>query len=191
MTRCLRWIESYFLAITGAFGGAVGKLILRATLRRADQTYSDGVTIHDLSRNGGSQTRRAKVSEALKLVAEFQPTMHGRVRQYIPHIVVLQIPIPIAIGGAYWHGVAACFLDREYVDRASTRALALTIVHEAAHARICRLGVRRSVRGRIRRECACIRAEIALAERLPNAEELAQSLRDKKQALCSEAPRRR
>ena len=63
-----------------------------------------------------------------------------------------------------------CVIDRNYLLRndVSTCEIAQTIVHEATHARLCKLKIKYTEDIRDRIERICVKSEIAFAKRLPN-----------------------
>lgn len=74
--------------------------------------------------------------------------------------------------GAYYHDGRMCVLDNTFVANPAftTAEVAACIVHEAMHARIACMGVRRRAEDLPREERMCRGAEIAFAERAPGGE---------------------
>ena len=62
----------------------------------------------------------------------------------------------------------ACVLRSRYVRESDPAAVAVTLVHEATHARLWRRGIRDDPCGRRRMEEICVKEQIAFAERLDN-----------------------
>lgn len=103
-----------------------------------------------------------RVGEALKLVREIDAPRFQRIRRDIRRILVVK-----AGGPEYWPLADGFILNRDYVTDAPIELIALSIVHEATHARLWKLGFRyhRSLRARI--EAVCVRSEIRFADGLP------------------------
>jgi hypothetical protein len=78
--------------------------------------------------------------------------------------------------GCYNSAVRACELDPRFVLRPSVTPseVAVTIVHEATHARLEHCGISYSENRRHRIERVCFRQEIAFAQRLPDGTAAAQ-----------------
>jgi hypothetical protein len=74
-----------------------------------------------------------------------------------------------------------CILDRDYFcrDDVSASRMALTIVHEATHARLCNLKIKYTEDIRDRVEQICIKSEIAFAKRLPDGQKLVEMAESK------------
>jgi hypothetical protein len=67
-----------------------------------------------------------------------------------------------------------CILQFDYVlsQETSSARLAQTLVHEAMHARLYKMGIAYDEALRARVEHLCVQAEVALAQRLPGGAEL-------------------
>jgi hypothetical protein len=116
-----------------------------------------------------------KVSEALRLIAIHDPRRFAKLTRDVRRIWV---------GATYNRGewlskLRMCVLRFEYVVSPDTSParLALILVHEATHARLDRLGCTYAEKDRAEVERICVRAEIALAERLPDGAPLAENAR--------------
>jgi hypothetical protein len=101
------------------------------------------------------------------------------VKRYVERVLVAYAPHIRAA----WNGpLHLCELSLEYASQASTSPaqLASSLLHEATHARLERLGFRYHPELRQRLEAICTRAEVAFAEVLPDGgtmlEELAATL---------------
>jgi hypothetical protein len=103
-----------------------------------------------------------RLGEALRLVRNIDPPRFQRIRRDIRRILVVK-----AGGPEYWPLAGGFILNRDYVTEAPVELVALTIVHEATHARLWKLGFRyrQSLRARI--EAVCVRSEIRFAGGLP------------------------
>lgn len=87
--------------------------------------------------------------------------------------------------GYYLYDLEWCLLAHDWIrDHVATApVVAMTIVHEATHGRLHRLGIHTTRENHIRVERLCVKAEIALAGRLPNGE----ALRDWAQQIYNDA----
>ena len=107
-----------------------------------------------------------KVTEALRLIRDFDPTRYRRLLRDVRQILVTTLPASIA---QWMDSLRACELDERYIIRDGTtpELVASIIVHEATHARLmrCGIGYEESLRDRVER--VCLRQEIAFAARLP------------------------
>ena len=107
---------------------------------------------------------RAEV--ALALIGQRDPVRLARLRRDTPRVLLGAR----RVGDACYDAASdLVVLNLEVVGRRETSPtqLALLIVHEAAHARIERTGIRYTPECRVRIERVCRRAELAFAERLP------------------------
>lgn len=109
-----------------------------------------------------------RTEAALGLIASVDPR---RFRRLARDFRVLRVRRGFT-RGAYYHDERACVLDNTFVANPAftTAEIAACIVHEAMHARIACMGVRRRPADLAREERICRRAEIAFAERAPDAE---------------------
>jgi hypothetical protein len=107
----------------------------------------------------------ARIREALELIRTRTPRRYRRIRRDVRRLVI------IAAGGAeYWPRVDGMALTRAELTNHSTEEVAFTIVHEATHARLWRMGIpyARALRDRIER--LCVREEVVFAQTLPDAD---------------------
>ncbi len=113
----------------------------------------------------------AKVRAALDLLAEHTPDRVSQIRERLSSVFVWYGLL--AAIGTYRHSTRMCELDCDYVESDSTTPaeVALTLVHEATHARLfSRDSNRRMTTAQA--EWLCISAEVAVARRLPDSERL-------------------
>jgi len=103
----------------------------------------------------------AKVKSALELIAVHQPKRLQRIRRDLKFIVVYK-----QAGASYWPFLRACALTPRALTTSDAEEVALAIVHEATHARICALGIDYDVERRARIERLCVNEEISLAHHL-------------------------
>lgn len=109
-----------------------------------------------------------RTRRALELIERYDPRRLARIR----HDVRM-------IGGTVGHNSKfdpdgrIILLTRSLVLRATAADVAMTIVHEATHARIIDRGIHYFPVNRARIEAACVRQEAAFARRLPGGDALA------------------
>jgi hypothetical protein len=116
-----------------------------------------------------------KVREALRLIAIHDPKRFAKLKRDVRRIWVGATPHR----GEWFLEFQMCVLRFDYVvsPDISPARLALTLAHEATHARLDRMGCTYAEKGRAEVERICVRAEIALAERLPDGRSLAENAR--------------
>lgn len=129
-----------------------------------------GLEVADLTRGGSSPEARAKVGDAVDVLAHVDARRFRRLRSDVKRIGVTDIGG--AGAGQYWHQLKACVLDSGYAIRTPAPVVAMTLVHEATHARIRRMGVRITPRTLDRIERICTRAELEFAVRSGNQDAL-------------------
>jgi len=115
--------------------------------------------------SGELEAPLARIHDALHLIREYAPRRHERIRRDVRRFIILA-----AGGPQYWPGVDAITLTRRMLVSEPTEEVALVIVHEATHARLYSMGIRYLPAMRERIERACVRAEVAFAKELPDAE---------------------
>jgi len=118
-----------------------------------------------------------KVHDALKLIATHDPRRFARLTRDVRRIWVG----PTVNRAEWFVELEMCVLRFGYVLSRDTSAarLALTLAHEATHARLDRGGFGYEEERRARLERICVSEEIALAERLPDASTLAADARSR------------
>ena len=106
----------------------------------------------------------ATVSEALNIIYEVDPKRLRRIQRDVKYLLVTDAP-----SSAYLALSRTCLLSRRLVGRRHPVRVALTIVHEATHARIASAGIisRDSLRARI--EKRCVAEQVALLMKLRDA----------------------
>jgi hypothetical protein len=111
----------------------------------------------------------ARLTHALELVQQRDPKRFRRMCADMPRIVV---GVPEVGDAAYHPDIELCVVSFELLTRRelTSTQLALLVVHEATHARIERAGIRYVPERRARIERACLRAELAFAERFSGRE---------------------
>lgn len=112
----------------------------------------------------------ARVGDVLDLVARTDPLRFARMQRDVRRIAIVWVNG--AAAGSYWPDWRACVLAGWHLRDDKVAAVAMTLVHEAVHARLWRRGLRytRALRPRIER--LCVEAEVAFAERLAGSEAL-------------------
>jgi hypothetical protein len=117
------------------------------------------------------------VEEALSLIKRYDRIRYDRLVRDLDRVWVRVLP---AARGSFNYALNACQIDERHVLADATRPelIALTIVHEATHARLMRCGIGYEERLRARVEAVCARREIAFAAKLPDG-----------QQACAEAAR--
>jgi hypothetical protein len=134
----------------------------------------DGIEVIDVA---GEESERTigSLRKALQLLETTDPGRYQRLRRDLRRIALLK-----AGGPEFAPEVRACVLRSRYVRESDPAGVAATLVHEAAHARLWRRGVRENSDSRPRVEEICVNEQIAFAERLGNPDML-NHLRDKLQ----------
>ena len=109
----------------------------------------------------------AKIYQALNLISEFDSRRYHQIKRDVKRIWIAVAP---GYGAQWMEELQTCILDTKYFRRTdiSPSEMALTIVHEATHARLFKLKIGYSEEIRERVERICIKSEIAFAKRLPD-----------------------
>jgi hypothetical protein len=120
----------------------------------------------------------SKIDQALNLISEFDPRRFLQIRRDVKKIWVSAAQPGIA---KWMDELQMCVLDRDYFcrDNVSASRMALSIVHEATHARLNKLKVKYTEDIRDRVERICIKSEIAFAKRLPDGQKLVEMAESK------------
>ncbi len=113
------------------------------------------------------------VEAALRLIAQVDPIRFARLRLDLKHVVLATHG-----GPEYTHVTRSCLLSASDVQRQSPERVAMTLVHEATHARLSRAGFARAWSLRCRLELRCVHEEIAFAMRIPGTESLIDQARN-------------
>lgn len=111
----------------------------------------------------------ANVEAALSLIHSTAPKSHANLRSDFRGILLWDLQGP---HGQWRNDVKICMLDETYVQQTDVERLAMTIVHEATHAKLFRNGVGYPEALRQRIEGVCFRASAAFARRLAKSSEL-------------------
>jgi hypothetical protein len=131
-----------------------------------------GIEVVDLSAGKETQEFFNRTDAALSLIAATDATRFRRVRRDLRRMIL------VPGGGQFYQpGLRAYAIDEATLHRSSTISMAVGIVHEATHARMWNRGIRYGHDARGRVEAACVRAEVAFAQRLPDSEALVRSIK--------------
>jgi hypothetical protein len=116
-----------------------------------------------------------RVEEALRLIKLYDPLSYSRIIRDLKRIWVNLVP---HYNAWYLHPLQACVLDGRYVlsETTTLEQIALTIIHEATHARLERCGIDYDEKLRQRIEAVCLRREFAFVAKLPNGAKLRDEL---------------
>jgi hypothetical protein len=126
---------------------------------------------------------RARVADALRLIALYAPADLARLRKLMRGIIVTRLY------GAHAHwrqSVRVCVLSTEYLLRAETLAegVAATIVHELMHARLDAVGFDYREERQARIERICFRASERFLAKLPASSQRAAALQEIEEYLA-------
>jgi hypothetical protein len=125
--------------------------------------------VANLSESMETEALFAGVARAVALIQRWEPRRVPRMRRYVRRIVVGPSGGP---AGSYVRALDACMLSAEHIVRDSTASVAMTLVHEATHARIECAGVPYAMPIRARIEALCMKEEIEFGALVPGAEGL-------------------
>jgi hypothetical protein len=120
--------------------------------------------------------RRAE--DALALIKRYSPLHYARVVRQLARLWVHVLPKP---GACYLDSLNACILDERYILNEATtiERIAMSIVHEATHARLDAKGILYDEMLRARVEAACMRRERAFVADLPDNAQLQEEIERK------------
>jgi len=125
-----------------------------------------------------------RVANALALIGTHDPNRMRRIQRDLSAILVWPLVSPGA-GAEYHPTERVCALYSKDIKDKHSALVALSIVHEATHARLAAIAVTWENIARI--EAICLRQELAFAERLPGGERLVAHLAEKLAAFSSGA----
>lgn len=161
------------------------RLLDRAMLRgSASSRPVDGLWL-SCYRETNAEPALARVEQALDIIKLHDPIRYRRVIRDLEHI---WIRIIVGSWAEFDESLPGCKLDERFVlaETTSPELIAAVIVHEAAHARIARCGIRYEESLRPRIEAICVRREIAFAAKLPDGQQ-AREHADGMLSLCADA----
>ena len=139
---------------------AIGSALLLSLSR---STTVEGFRLIDTTEEP-SASAREKLKDALHVIESNHPRALESLRRNVKRFVLVK-----AGGPEYWPSVDAVVLSKATFLELSAEMSALTLVHEGMHARLRRLGVGYHKHSRRRIEEVCVRAEVQLARKLPDA----------------------
>lgn len=136
-------------------------LVWRLALFGAPRREVCGMQVVCIASSETIDDEMKRLRAAFELVAVHDVRRWGRILRDVRQIVLADAGGPEYIGT-----IGACLLSVGFVDRVSVIDLALTLVHEASHARLWHARIGRAEEQRDRLERACIRSEKRFAETL-------------------------
>lgn len=148
----------------------LGALALRWVARAAPTRHVRGINVVDLTGDQSGARAMQQIVEVVGLINDVAPRVVAGLARRAPRIAVVR-GYPWA--GQYWHHFRGIALESSVLERQVPVAAAMTIVHEATHARIAALGIP-YLRHRKRVEERCVHEEIAFAASIPGTERLIQ-----------------
>jgi hypothetical protein len=158
----------------------------RLALRLGRHERVHGVPLVDWVIFDETQAGFAEVRAALELVWRYDRRRFRRMLRDVDYVIVTNTA---GTAGEHWRDIRSMLIDAGCAIRQVREATAMTIVHEATHARLWTRGVGRFP-DRARIEAACIRAEIEFVRKIPGAERLIVGSRMKLDSRYWEASRR-
>jgi hypothetical protein len=149
-------------------------LITKLMLRTSVSRRVDGLWIGAFMKNADAEPVLQRVEEALDLIKTYDLPRYQRLIRDLDRIWVTVLPDSLA---HFSESIRACVLDERHVrnEANSLGRIALSIVHEATHARLQRCGIGydgEELRARV--EAVCFRSERRFAAKLPNGHQLCQ-----------------
>lgn len=153
----------------------LGSLALRLVTRSAPRAHVLGVDVVDLTRDLSGALVMQELEGVVRLIDRVDSRIVLGLKRRAPQIAVVR---GYAWAGQYWHQLRTIAIEASVVERQVPEAVAMTIVHEAAHARVAALGIP-YLRYRRRIEELCVSEEIAFARKLPGTERLIEGARKK------------
>lgn len=147
---------------------AVRKVTYTIVLRLVTQTRVSEFAVVDLTLDQRGTRLFPDVANAVALIKEFDSRRFGMLRRQIKRIAIADIP---GSAGEYWSEIDAAVIAPDHLAGQVPLAVAMTLIHEATHARLQRAGVVRPGREE-RVERCCVAREIAFARRVPGSEQL-------------------
>jgi hypothetical protein len=153
---------------SGPLPRAVRSAARHLAVRLGQKRTVFGVTVVDLIVRDEDRRAGSAVDLAIGLIARHDPIRHRRMLQDVRYVVVAHT---VGWAGEYREDIRSILLDASHVLKQSVESCAMVIVHEATHARLCRMGVGRHP-DRARIEGVCVRAEIEFARKVAGTERL-------------------
>jgi hypothetical protein len=137
--------------------------LVLASLSRRDAANS--IEVRMVSNIDNPAEVLERITAAIELIAKHDPRAHHQLSRRVKRLLVTEA------GGAHFiAGIATCRIGVRSVVAQTTTWLAMTLIHEATHARLAQAGIPYNERYRARIEQLCVREEIAFAEKVPGSE---------------------
>jgi hypothetical protein len=149
------------------------RVLQRIALRVDRKELVHGVPVVDWVLRDEDRAGVGEVRAAIELVRQYDPRRFRRIARDLDYVIVTNTA---GTAGEYWPDIRSMLLDAASALRQTHLATAMTIVHEATHARLWMRGLGRYPdRGRIER--VCVRAEIAFAIKVPGSSRVIEGAR--------------
>lgn len=132
---------------------------LRALRRISPKQFRRGFEVVLAFNTDDADALLQKIEDALSIIEEGDPRRYQRIRRDLRSVLITR-----AGGPEFLPPLSACLLGYQLIKDATPVGLAFMIVHEAAHARLWRRGVRYDFQVRDRVERLCITEELRFAE---------------------------
>jgi hypothetical protein len=135
-------------------------------MRLSYKRIVDGVWVGVLGGNKSDDGLIRNVSEALKLIQQYDPVRYRRLLRDVKRIWIHTL---VGARGQFNFAFKRCSLDLRFVESAPIETIASTIVHEATHGHPCltKMGYPEGLRSRI--ENICMQQQLAFVRKLPAA----------------------
>jgi hypothetical protein len=142
--------------------------LLRVLFSMSPRTWVDGIEVIDVAEEHSRETLEALL-QVFDILARADPRRYKRLKLDMSRVALMKAGHP-----EFASEVGACLIRSRYVREGDPRRVATTLVHEATHARLHRLGISygRGSRGRV--EELCVKQEVLFAERLEDPQIVAQ-----------------
>lgn len=144
-------------------------ILFRAAMLMSKSARVGEFEVANLSGSTAASELYRRVQEVLLLISRTDPSLFHRLKQAVPRILIAPSG---GAAGSYWSFLDGCALSAHHVPTDSPASVAMTLIHEATHARLHHKGVRYTAELRHRIEEICTRAEITFARRIPGTEQL-------------------
>jgi hypothetical protein len=150
-------------------------ILFRAAMLMSKRTFVEGFEIANLSESKADSELLRRVEDVLRLIAHAEPSFFRRMKQAVRRILIAPSG---GAAGSYWSFLDGCALSAHHVLTDSTTSVAMTLIHEATHARLHQKGIRYTPQLQPRIEAICVRAEVDFARRIPGMEHLVAEAED-------------
>jgi len=160
--------------------------LLKVAQRMDIWSSVDGVRVGALSPDRAMGVRaKVRLMDALKLIRTNSPQRYLRICRDMRSILAIAPRSNRDIYATYTPGLRMCIVNAYMAanDSIAIEELAAVIVHEAAHARLWKRGVRHTRRVLTRIEYVCLKEEIVFLKRLSCTEDLVHAIERKRASL--------